>query len=112
MSAKRCSIHKEQNTLKTNLASSGVVTLNEQKEKQRLVLHALYAVPIKRGENTHVIEDLMPVYNTVFEINTEREIKRVAVVDTACDLPFEYKDGICRFTIPEFTSSVVVTLDY
>lgn len=102
----------KEKTLSTSLASSGVVALNEQKEKSRFILHSLYAVPIKRGDGTHVIEELMPVYNTSFEVRTERKIKRVSVVGESAELPFEYKDGVCRFTLPEFTSSAVIVLDY
>ncbi len=99
-------------TLTTNLASAGIVTLNEQREESRYVLHALYAVPIKRGEDTHVIEDLMPIYNTEFTVKTDKAVKRVLLVPEQSELDFEYKGGVCRFNVPKFTSSCVVTLEY
>ena len=86
--------------------------MNDQREESRLVLHALYAVPIKRGESTHVIEDLVPIYNTAFAVRCDREIKRVTLAPEGRELPFEYDGGVCRFTLPEFTSSQMVALYY
>ena len=102
----------DEKTLVTSLPSAGVVTLNEQKEKSRYVLHALYAVPIKRGESTHVIEDLIPIHNTEFTVRCDREIKRVTLAPEERELPFECEGGVCRFTLPEFTSSQMVALYY
>lgn len=111
-------------TLKTNLPSAGVVTLNNQSEHSRYVLHALYASPQKRG-GTHifefttytnpaleVIEDLIPMHGTSFELKTEKQIKRVTLVPQNKELPFECSDGRIRFVIDEFTCSQVVALDY
>jgi len=102
----------EDKTLRTNLASAGVITLSCQEEKSRLVLHSLYAVPIKRGNGVHVIEDVLPIYNTSFSIKTNAKIKRVALAPQERELPFEYKEGVCSFTLPEFTSSQIIVLEY
>ena len=102
----------EKKTLTTSLPSAGVTTLNDQAAEHRLVLHALYAVPIKRGESTHVIEDLVPICNTAFTVRSDREIKRVVLAPEGVELPFEYGGGVCRFTLPEFTSSQIILLEY
>jgi len=102
----------DEKTLVTSLPSAGVVTLNDQRAEHRLVLHALYAVPIKRGESTHVIEDLVPIHNTEFTVRCDREIKRVTLAPEERELPFECEGGVCRFTLPEFTSSQMVALYY
>jgi hypothetical protein len=51
-------------TLKTNLPAQGLVTLQEQTASQRLVNHLLYVVPVKRGENVEIVEDIgrCPLY--------------------------------------------------
>ena len=102
----------EDKTLVTNLPSAGVVTLNEQSAQNRYVLHALYATPIKRGSGIEIIEDLVPIYDTTFEIKTDKPISRVCAVPQNEAIPFTYEDGICKFTLDKFTCAQIVTLEY
>ena len=101
----------DKKTLKTNLGAQGIVTLNEQKGKDRHVLHALYAAPVKRGSGVEVIEDLLPVYDTEFEIKLP-EIKSVRLVPENREIPFTFENGLCRFTIDKFTCKQVVVLEH
>ena len=92
----------EGKTLVTNLPSCGVVTLNEQPEKSRFVLHALYASPIKRGADARalqVIEELVPMYDTTFSLKLGKSAKSVVLVPENREIPFEEKDGTLSFTI-------------
>ena len=102
----------EDKTLITNLPSAGVVTLNEQAEQNRYVLHALYATPVKRGGGIEIIEDLVPVYDTTFEVKTAKPITRVTAVPQNVQIPFTYENGVCIFTIDKFTCAQIVTLEY
>ncbi|MBQ5362592.1 MAG: beta-galactosidase, partial [Clostridia bacterium] len=102
----------EDKTLTTNLPSAGVVTLNEQAKQNRYVLHALYATPVKRGGGIEIIEDLVPVYDTTFEVKTAKPITRVTAVPQNKELPFTYENGVCKFTIDKFTCAQIVTLEY
>ncbi len=111
-------------TLKTNLPALGIVTLNDQKDESRYVLHALYATPQKRGGTNilslarvanpalEVIEDLPTICGTTFELKTEKKIKRVRLVPENKELPFEEKDGTVTFTLDAFSCKQVVVLDY
>lgn len=98
--------------LRTNLPSGAVVTLNEQKNDNRYVLHALYAAPVVRGRNTQIIEDLVPLYNSEFEIKTDKKIKNVKLVPQNKNLPFVENDGRVSFVVDEFTCSQLVVLEY
>lgn len=102
----------EAKTLKTNLPSFGVVTLNDQTQSSRLVLHSLYGTPVTRGKNVQIIEDLVPIYNTKFVIKTDKCIRSVTLVPQNKKLDFEQKDGKVCFTIDEFTCSQIAVLDY
>ena len=102
----------ERKTLVTTLPSAGTVILNDQTAENRLVLHALYATPIKRGDNIEIIEDLVPMHNTEFKIKTDKRIKRAVLVPSGEELPLECGDGAYCFTIPEFTCSQLVSLEY
>ena len=96
-------------TLKTNLPSQGVVTLMKQNERE--VLHVLYATPTKRGKNVEIIEDLIPIHDTTFEIRTDKKVSSVKLVPENRQLEFEYNNGVLKFTIDKFTCSTVAVIE-
>lgn len=102
----------DEKTLITTLPSGGVATVNDQKEQNRLVLHALYAIPTKRGKGVEIIEDLMPVYATEYSVKTDKEIKKVTLVPQNQEIPFTYENGRCKFAIDQFTCKQVIALSY
>ncbi len=102
----------ESKTLKTNLPAQGVVTLNKQDKSSRYVLHMLYASPVKRGKNIDVIEDLVPVHNTEFEINVPEKVKAVKLVPQNTQVEFTQNDGVVKFKVDEFTCSQIAVLEY
>ncbi len=98
--------------LKTNLPAGAVVTFNEQKADSRYVLHALYAAPVVRGKNTQIIEDLVPLHNSEFEIAVDKKIKKVKLVPQNKAMKFKQKNGVVSFKIDEFSCSQIVVLEY
>ena len=104
----------EDKTLVTNLPSCGVVTLNEQPDKSRFVLHSLYAAPIKRGADARalqVIEELVPICDTTFSLKLGKSAKSVVLVPENREIPFEEKDGTISFTIDKFECSQIVVIN-
>ena len=101
----------EAKTLKTNLPSTGVVTLNKQYDKSREVLHMLFATPIKRGKGVEVIEDLIPVYGTEFEIKTA-DVKSVTLVPQNEKIPFTYENGTLKFSVEKFECSQIAVIEH
>ena len=101
----------EDKTLKINLPSTGVVTLNNQKEKNREVLHMLFATPIKRGKNVEVIEDLLPIYNTEVELKT-KPVKNVTLVPQNTYVPYTYENGVLKFTVDKFECSQIAVIEH
>lgn len=101
----------EGKTLKTNLPSAGVVTLNTQREHNRDVLHMLYASPQKRGKSVEVIEDLIPVYDTEFEIKTS-PVKQVTLVPQNKSIDFTYESGILKFRVDAFTCNQIAVIQH
>lgn len=99
-------------TVKTNLPSGAVMTLNEQSAESRYVLHSLYACPVVRGKNTQIIEDLVPLYDSEFEIKVDKKIKSVKLVPQNKSIAFTEKDGRVSFRIDSFTCSQIVVLEY
>ena len=103
---------KDDKTLTTNLGSLGVVTLMNQVEKNRYVNHLLYASPVKRGQKTEVIEDILPVYNTEISISMYVKPKRVYLAPQMKDIPFDYSDGILTYNVDKFECHQMVVIDY
>ena len=101
----------DKKTLKTNLGAQGVVTLNEQKSHNRHVLHALYATPVKRGSGVEVIEDLLPIYDTEFEIKLA-SVSSVKAVPENKEIAFTHENGILRFKLDKFTCKQVVVIEH
>lgn len=99
-------------TLETNLPAQGVVTLMNQKEKRRLVNHLLYASPVKRGEKTEIIEDILPVYGTHVELRIPYKAKRVYLAPQLESIEFTQEDGILNYDVERFECHQMVVVDY
>lgn len=96
-------------SVKTDLPAQGVVTLTEQKE--RLVLHLLYASPVRRGENVEIIEDILPLYNINASVRTDKNVKRVYLAPQNEDIEFIQKDGEVCFTVPKLENHQMVVIE-
>ena len=101
----------ENKTLVTNLPSGGVITLNTQAAYNRDVLHMLYAMPTKRGNGVEIIEDIMPVYNTTFEIKTA-PVKSVTLVPQNKKIPYTYDNGTLKINIDRFECSQIALIEH
>ena len=100
----------EEKMLKTNLGAQGVVTLMEQ--EGRFINHLLYAVPVRRGKDTEIIEDILPVYNTEVELRLPKEIKKAYLAPQMKEIPFEQNGDVVKFKVDEFECHQMVVLDY
>ncbi|WP_336788736.1 beta-galactosidase trimerization domain-containing protein [Paenibacillus sp. MMO-177] len=99
-------------TLQTSLPAQGIVTLQEQKERNRLVNHLLYASPVRRGDGVEVIEDIIPLYNVQVSVRTSRPVKQVYLAPQMTPLPFSSNDGAVAYTVPELECHQMVVMDY
>ncbi len=97
-------------TIMTNLPSGGVVTLMEQKEKNRLVNHLLYAVTTKRGD-TEMIEDAVKITDTEVSIRLKKSPSRVYSAPQMEDLEYTYQNGTLTYTVKEFILHQMVVID-
>lgn len=96
-------------TVSTNLPAQGIVTLTQQSE--RLVFHALYASPVKRGM-VEVVEDIVPVHDVEVAIKTDKKIKGAYLAPERKPLAFEQTSDCVRFTIPKLENHAIVVLDF
>jgi hypothetical protein len=97
-------------SLKTDLPAQGVATLTYQRDKQ--LVHTLYASPVRRGENVEIIEDIIPIHNTLVSVKTEGKVKSVRLVPENIPLEFAEKDGRVEFIIPKIDCWQITEIQY
>lgn len=99
-------------TLETDLPAQGIATLQQQAAANRLVAHLLYAAPVKRGINTEVIEDIVPIYSIDVKMRTEENIKSIRLVPQNEQLPFSENGDEISFVVPELRCWQIVVAEY
>ncbi len=86
--------------VRTNLGAQGVVTLTEKDNS--LILHLLYAPPVKRGSGVEIIEDLPTVCDTTASVRCDQKPCAVRLVPEMTEIPFTYENGEVKFEIDRF----------
>ena len=90
--------------------STLLLTLNEQPERRRLVLHALHYVPERRGKEMDVIEDVLPVYDVKVSVLAGRAVESVTLEPSGEPLAFTVAGGRVEFVIPKIEGHQLVVL--
>ena len=111
--------------LHTSLPSQGRVSLLEQKEEKRYIVHALYANTMLRGMQSdayapelrpstpvEVIEELNPIHDVKFSFRLPREIKRITLEPQGLEIPFEKRDGQIDITLAKLVCHQMIVLQY
>lgn len=96
-------------TIKTNLGAQGITTL--MKQENRYINHLLYAVPVRRGRATEIIEDIYPVYNIDVELKISEKINKVYLAPQMKEIPFKQENGIVRYKVDEIECHQMVVLE-
>ncbi len=105
------------NLLRTNplvtvdMPSMGRMNLLHQPDKNRYVVHLLYASPIQRGK-VRVVEDLVPLHNTPVTVNLPEKIKSATLVPSGKKLEMKSVDGKIQVIVPEFTCHTAIVFGY
>lgn len=92
--------------------STLLVSINEQPQQRRYVLHLLHYIPERRSQSIDTIEDIIPLYNVPMSVHIENPIKSVACVPQSKDLEFVLHCGRVEFTVPEMSGHQMVEICY
>ncbi len=87
-----------------------LVTLNEQPQQRRWILHLLYYVPERRCEGFDVIEDVVPLYEVPVSVRVGHAVREVRCVPSGEQLAFDQSGGRVRFTVPGVRGHQMVAL--
>jgi hypothetical protein len=97
--------------VRADAPSTAVVTLNEQADARRLVLHLLHYIPERRGD-LDVIEDVIPLRDVRCDVRLDgRAVRRVTAVPEPRSIPFTARGGRVAFIVPEVQGHQMVAID-
>lgn len=119
------SLLKNDETIISNLPSTARLTLTEQAEKRRYVLHLLYANTIKRGANMNmeggsvshnteieVIEELLPLHDIKLKLKIDKNIRKVTLEPENREIPFAFNGEFYEMKIDSFVCHQMIVLGY
>lgn len=105
----------EAKLLQTALPAQAIVTLMEQTEQTREILHLLYAPRAAKGASKiEVIEDCVPLYRVPISLSERgRRVKRIYTVPDGVEIAYSHTDhGRIEFTVPEISIHAMVVIEY
>jgi hypothetical protein len=86
------------------------ITLHEQPEENRHVLHLLHYIPEQRCRDIQTVEDVLPVYNIPVRLRLS-QARRVSTAPEGRDLPFEVQNSHVTFTVPVIEGHQMVVIE-
>ena len=95
-------------TLETTMPDRGVATVMQQ--EGRKIVHLLFAHTTNRGENTEVIEDIVPLYNINVSVRCDKPSKVILAPQNE-EIDFTYADGKVEFTVPEVNVHQMIAIE-
>jgi len=92
-----------------DLPVTAEVTL--RKQENRLIMHALNYIIQRKCKELDIIEEKLPLYNTVFRIKTEGEAASVYTVPQMESIDFLCADGYVEFVLPKIHGHQMVVIE-
>ena len=103
-------LHKNLMIETKGLPSAGRITLLHQENKNRFIIHLLYAPPLERGRCL-VIEDLPEIYNVELSINLNKRIKNAYFLNLDKNVLIDENKKI-NVTVDKFRMHEALILEY
>ena len=97
--------------LKTDMPSAGRINMLHQPDRNRYVVHLLYAPPLQRGRCL-VIEDMVPLHDIPVELRVPEKVKKAYTVPNENRLIPELSGDKTKVTIPTLQCHCTVVLEY
>jgi hypothetical protein len=93
-----------------NLPSTAQVTLGEQRDERRFVLHLLHYPCTRRAPNLDIIEEAGLLKNVRLQVRTPAP-KRVRLVPAGAELPVRHESGYSVFTVPQVEGHQAIVIE-
>ncbi|MFP4054809.1 MAG: beta-galactosidase trimerization domain-containing protein, partial [Phycisphaerae bacterium] len=92
--------------------SSLIVSLNEQPEHKRWVLHLLHYIPERRGRAFDVVEDAIPLHDLHLSVAAEKPLRTARLVPQDEPLGIAVADGRVEISVPRMEGHQMIELSY
>lgn len=92
--------------------SSLIVTLNEQLQQKRYIVHLLHYIPARNSETMDIIEHSFPLYNTTIKLNLPRLVDEAWLEPQHQALELEYDENALRLTVPQIHGHQIISLKW
>jgi hypothetical protein len=99
-------------TLATSFPAGGIVSLQHQPGESRYVNHLLYALPVKRGKDMEIIEDITPLYEIDVALNLSEQVNRVYLAPQLVELPYQQEGSTIRYKVPVIDCHQMIVIEY
>ena len=96
----------------SNLPSTALITLNEQKKEKRFILHVLHYIDQRKGPTIDIIEDKIPLYNSEFSLALNKDIKGIKLVPNNTELKWKLEDGRVKFAVEKIEGHQMIEIEY
>jgi hypothetical protein len=87
------------------------VSLTEQPDEHRWVLHLLHYIPERRGESFDTIEDVIPLHDLTLSVRAPDGVKAVTRGPDGDALAYEVRDGRVEVAVPRLDGHGLVALE-
>ncbi len=91
-----------------NMPDRGIATLTQLKNKK--VVHLLFAHTTKRGQDTEVIQDIVPLFDVKLSVKCTKP-KSVTLVPENQAIDFTYANGEIAFTVPKVYIHQMISIE-
>jgi hypothetical protein len=93
--------------------STLLCTLNTLKEQNCDILHLLHYITEKRSEDIFTIEDIIPLYDTEFQLYTEsRVVLGLEMLPEEIQIPFRQEKGYIGFHVKKIEGHQMIRIRY
>ncbi len=96
--------------VESSLPSTARVTVLDQQDKGRRVVHVLH-YPIEKRSDIEIIEDVIPLYNINMRVKVDSNVKEVYLAPRMKALSYGYTDGYAEFVIPEVNGHQMIVIE-
>ena len=95
-----------------NGPSTTQVTVLEQNQENRKIVHVLHYVPVKKCKNLEIVEDVIPLYNLKITMNEERKVRDIYTVPDRQKIVYEQNGSELDFTVKEVNGHQMIAICY
>ena len=88
------------------------VTVNEQKNMKRQILHLLHYVPVRKSKEIDIIEDIIPLYDLNISLKTDNKIVSINEVPSKKEIDFKINNNRIEFRVSKLEGHSMIEINY